>query len=200
MEEKIATSMFLPGDTMDREAWRAIAQECPRVNITFDSEAFSTPSTFFNITCVREIIWKQNWGPEHSTEIIRQNVQETFVQKVSKQKKLKLLLTEVTFRLITFGFFQIHPPYLWRNGSILDLQISIVRILEASNQRSPLATKNWLSQGKAFDSWGTAIDSKYEHLSWAEEKKSFRNIQHLRLKWERMIPLPLTVIIIIIPA
>ena len=41
-------------------------------------------------------------------------------------------------------------------------------MLEVSNQSSPRATLDWLSQWKACSSWGIAIDSKREELSWAE--------------------------------
>ena len=184
---------------MDREAWRAIAQGVPRVRRDSDKTT-TTPLNFSNITCVREIIWKQNRGPKHSTEIIRAKCSRNILSK-SIQSRRNWSYCD-WFRLITFGFFpRIHLPIFEKNGSILDSQISIVRILETSNQRSPLATKNWISQWKACRFWGTAIDSKYEHLSWAEEKKVFQERPTFEIEvgkgYDSLLS---TVIIIITPA
>ena len=169
---------------MDREAWWAIALGVQRVRHDSDKTT-TTPFNFFNITCVREIIWKQNKGHKHNTEIIR--------AKCSRNTCLKHIQSRWNwsyycdwFRLITFGFFPIiHPPIFEKMEAFLTCRSVLWGFCKHPIREVHVPASIGSANEKHADSEAQSLTQSMNTCPGLKRKKSSRNVQPLRLRWER---------------
>ena len=109
---------------------------------------------------ILEFIWKYSQGPKPSAKISTAECSRS--KTYPEWKKLKLLFWLVQINLIWFFPEEYILPF-WKIGSLRGLHLWFVTMLEASNQSSPSAAWDWLSQWKACSSWGTTLHSRWEH-------------------------------------
>lgn len=134
-------------------------------------------SNLLNITCVREIIWKQNWGPKHSTEIKQIFKNNTYTRWSYYSNWFRLSLFVFSKKSTSSCFL--------KNGSLLDMQHGIVRLLEVST-REAQATLKWLSYVWKVCTLPEAhpwTQKCQQFLDWS--KGVFQGRAVLQLKWER---------------
>ena len=171
---------------MDRKAWWATAHGVPRVRHD-SNKTTATLFNLFNITYVREIIWKQIEDPKQSTEIIKAKRSRNIRSKRIQSRRNWSHYCD-WFRLITFDFFPKNTfSYLWKKTEtfltcrsvswgcwkcpIREVQTTLLRIGSANE--------------KPADSEAQPLTQSVNTCTGLKQKKCSRHVEPLRLRWER---------------